>query len=146
MSNYTTDFYAWANHQAELLRTGKISDLDRENIAEELEDLGKSQKKELHNRLVVLIAHLLKWQFQPQRRSTSWEVTIDNQRLDLNDHLEENPSLSAHLDDAITRAYKRAVGEARKQTRLKASDFPTACPYTTEEIVAPDYWPSATNK
>lgn len=138
---YEQDFYAWTLEQAAKLRAGQWASLDIANLAEELEDLGKSQKKELKNRLVVLLAHLLKWQFQPDRRATSWEVTIINQRLELADHLSENPSLKAQLDDVLQQAYRLAIGEARKQTHLKPSTFPATCPYTQEQIFSADFWP-----
>ena len=140
-TNYEDDFYAWANEQAAKLRSGQLTELDIEHIAEELETLGRSEKRELTNRLTVLLTHLLKWQFQPQWRSVSWEVSIDNQRLKIADHLQDNPSLNAQLDEAITRAYRLAVGQARKQTKLDKSTFPTQCPYTHEQILRDDFLP-----
>ncbi len=139
---YDIDFYAWANDQAAKLRTRQLAALDIDNIAEELEALGRSEKKELTNRLTILLAHLLKWQYQPNKRSVSWEVTIDNQRLQITDHLRDNPSLKTQLDDAIVRAYRLAIGQARKQTKLDKSVFPEQCPYTQEEIFAQDFWPN----
>ncbi len=138
---YNQDFYAWTQEQAAKLRAGQWAKLDVANLAEELEDLGKSQKKELKNRLIVLLAHLLKWQFQPDRRTTSWEVTITNQRLELADHLSENPSLNGQLNDVLQRSYRLAIGEARKQTHLKPSAFPENCPYTQAQIFNSDFWP-----
>jgi hypothetical protein len=143
MSNYDIDYYAWANDQARLLRSGNLSNLDIENIAEELESLGKSEKRELKNRLVVLLTHLLKWQFQSIKRTKSWEVTIINQRIELADLLQENPSLKAQVEDLVKQAYQLAVNEAYKYTDLKKDDFPATCPYTQEQIFNQDFWPSA---
>jgi hypothetical protein len=140
--SYESDFYAWVNEQTAQLRAGQLTTLDVEHIAEELEDLGKGIKRELMSRLTTLLAHLLKWEFQPSKRSTSWEVTIDNQRLDLNDLLDENPSLKSQLEEVIAKAYKRAVGEARKQTLLDKSVFPAYCPYTERQILDQDFWPN----
>lgn len=138
---YETDYYAWAIDQAAKLRAGRFAELDIKNLAEEIEDLSKREKRELKNRLIVLLTHLLKWQFQPERRSRSWEVTIRNQRIELDQHLQENPSLAGHVDDVIAQAYRLAIGEAYKQTNLDVRDFPTTCPYTVEQIFA-DYWPT----
>ena len=93
MSNslYDRDFYAWANEQAALLRAGKLTEADIENIAEEIESMGRSEKRELVSRLTILLQHLLKWQFQPGRHSTSWRLSIENTRLQLEDHLRRQP-------------------------------------------------------
>lgn len=141
-TSYDADFYAWANEQAAHLRAGNLKDLDVANIAEELETLGRSEKRELINRLTVLLAHLLKWQYQPHKRSISWEVTIDDQRLKLVDHLHDNPSLKSQIDETIVRAYRLAIGQARKQTKLEKSVFPEQCPYTKAQILNPDFLPS----
>src|SRR5580698_7276634 len=97
MSNtlYDQDFFAWAQEQAELLRAGRLSEADIGHIAEEIESMGRAEKRELVNRLIVLLHHLLKWQFQPDRRGASWEATILVQRHALERHLEDNPSLKS---------------------------------------------------
>lgn len=142
-ADYDRDFYAWAYDQAAKLRSGRLMELDLEHLAEEIEDLGKSEKRQLKNRLVVVLAYLLKWQFQPDKRSVSWEVTIHNQRIELASHLSENPSLKAQLDKGIAHAYKLATGEAWKETELALSVFPSTCPYTREQICDDDFWPDA---
>jgi hypothetical protein len=139
--DYEADFYAWTYEQAAKLRTGQFTELDLANIAEELEGLGKSQKKELISRLTVLLAHLLKWQYQPPRRCTSWEITIEEQRYQLQKHLQENPSLNAKLPDAIADAYQSAVRWARDETGLKKEIFPTDCPYSWVQISDNDFYP-----
>jgi hypothetical protein len=144
MSNlYEQDFYAWAIEQAALLRAGKLSAADIENIAEEIESMGKTEKRELLSRLTVLLVHLLKWQYQPNRRGTSWEVTIINQRDGIADHLNENPSLRATLDDAITAAYAKALLTVPVETRLPKADFPASRPWSAAQILDPAFWPGA---
>ena len=140
---YDQDFYAWSQEQARLLRAGKLTQADIEHIAEEIESMGKTEKRELTSRLTVLLAHLLKWQFQPVRRGASWEVTISNQRRDLAVHLADNPSLKAKLPEAIAYAYNNARGEAYAETGLSKATFPTTCPWSFDQIMAEDYWPEA---
>lgn len=142
---YERDFYAWANEQAALLRAGRLDELDVENIAEEVEAMARSEKRELINRLVVLLHHLLKWQFQPRRRSRSWRLTIKEQRVRLARHLDENPSLKLQLDDAIAQAYELAVIKVEQETRLTADALPEHCPWSFEEIVARDWLPDEAN-
>ena len=138
---YERDFYGWANEQAALLRAGRLTEADIANIAEEIESLGRGEKRELVNRLAVLLAHLLKWQFQPELRGRSWRLTVEEQRNKLTDHLEENPSLRPVVDQAIGRAYRDALVEVQKETRLKRQDLPAACPYTPEKIFDPAFLP-----
>lgn len=142
-SLYDQDFYAWANEQAALLRAGKLAEADIENIAEEIESLGKTEKRELVSRLTVLLLHLLKWRFQPSRRGRSREATITVQRNDVTDHLRDNPSLSAQLDEAMTRAYRKAAISAMGETDLPLSTFPVVCPSSFDQIMAQDFWPDA---
>jgi hypothetical protein len=137
------DFYAWANEQARLLRAGLLSEADIEHIAEEIESMGKTEKRELVSRLTVLLLHLLKWQFQPSRHGASWEVTIRNQRRDIVDHLADNPSLKARLPETMAAAYERAADSAYAETGLARSVFPPACPWSFEQMMSPDFWPSA---
>lgn len=141
MSLYETDFYAWANEQAALLRAGKLSAADIEHIAEEIESMGRSEKRELVNRLAVLLLHLLKWQFQPALRGASWEATITVQRDDLEDHLRDNPSLRAKLDQAITDAYRKAAIMAVGETGLAKSSFPPVCPWSFDQVMDAGFWP-----
>ena len=140
-SRYETDFYAWANEQAALLRAGNLAAADLENIAEEIESMGKTEKRELISRLTVLLLHLLKWRHQPERRGASWEVTIRNQRRSLARHLADNPSLKSKLPEAASDAYEDARGEAYAETGLPEATFPAACPWSLDEVMAQDYWP-----
>lgn len=139
---YEQDFYAWANEQAALLRAGKLAEVDIELIAEEIESLGKSEKRELVNRLAVLLMHLLKWQYQPAGRGTSWRLTIEEQRDRLEDHLADNPSLKSILNIAIPSAYRLAVLGAAMETKLNRDVFPNSCPeWSFNQIIDNDFWP-----
>jgi len=138
---YETDFYAWANEQAALLRAGKLTAADIEHIAEEIESMGRTEKRELANRLAVLLLHLLKWQHQPKRRGASWEAAIRVQRRDLAVHLQDNPSLKAKVSDAIEQAYGNAVIEASAETGLPEPTFPTECPWSFDQMMNEDFWP-----
>jgi len=138
---YDRDFYAWANEQAALLRSGRLAEADIAHIAEEIESMGKTEKRELVSRLAVLLLHLLKWRFQPGRHGASWKATIKVQRNRLTDHLADNPSLKAALPQAISRAYEDAVIEAEAETGLTGKTFPAACPWSFEQMMEPDFWP-----
>jgi hypothetical protein len=138
---YEQDFYAWANEQAALLRTGRVSDADLEHIAEEIESMGRSEKRELVNRLKVLLAHLLKWQFQPTLRGTSWRLTIEEQRREVAEHLADNPSLKATLPEAMASAYGSAILVAARETGLGREVFPANCPWTFDRATSDDFWP-----
>jgi hypothetical protein len=138
---YETDFYAWANQQAALLRSGQLAGADIANIAEEIESIGKTEKRELVNRLTVLLTHLLKWQYQSSIQSNSWRVTIGTQRLDIADHLADNPSLKATLDESMARAYRKAVAAATIETGLPEKAFPTKCPWSFEQATDTGFLP-----
>lgn len=143
MSNtlYEQDFYAWANEQAGLLRAGNLAQADIVHIAAEIESMGKAEKRELVSRLTVLLAHLLKWDYQPERRGKSWRNTITTQRLDVADHLADSPSLRAKLEQSIADAYKRARLAAANETDLDADAFPATCPWAFEQVMDADFWP-----
>jgi Domain of unknown function DUF29 len=138
---YEQDFYAWANEQAALLRAGEISAADIENIAEEIESIGRGEKRELICRLSVLLAHLLKWRFQPERRGHSWTYTIREQRLQIARHMKDNPSLHAKTSEAMADAYQTALLAAAEDTGLPEWTFPSVCPYAFEQVVDADFWP-----
>ena len=138
---YDTDFYAWANEQAALLRAGRLSEADVENIAEEIESIGRGEKRELISRLTVLFAHLLKWRYQQNLRGRSWRLTIEQQRRQLSRHLTYNPSLKSQLDEAMADAYQDARIEAERETHLTRSTFPADRPFTFDEAMNPDFWP-----
>lgn len=140
-SLYDKDFYAWSNEQAALLRSGKLSFADIENIAEEIESMGRSEKRELVNRLKVLLLHLLKWRFQPALRCKSWRLTIMEQRREVTRHLADNPSLKARLGETIGDAYGDATIGAARETDLDLDAFPASCPWSFDQIMDTDFWP-----
>jgi hypothetical protein len=139
--HYERDFYAWTIHNAELLRKRKLSEIDFENIAEEIESMGKSEKRELLSRFSLLLSHLLKWKFQPIRQSKSWKLTIKEQRFELIDLLEESPSLKHELENKISHAYQKALLIAEKETGLEQKKFPKKCPFTLKQTLDKDYFP-----
>lgn len=135
-AEYMRDFYSWLMEQARLVREGRWAAVDRENLAEEIESLGREQFNKLESALRVLLLHILKWDHQPTRRSRSWAISIRQQRLELEDLLTDNPGLKSRVAEALTRAYRKARLQAIKETKLKEARFPEKCPYSFDEIVA----------
>jgi hypothetical protein len=139
--DYEDDFYAWTVEQAHLLRSGEVSGIDAANIAEEIESMGRSDRRELRSRLVVLMMHLLKWQHQPAARSRSWSATIDEQRLQIEEVLAESPSLRPIAAAMLSPAYAIARARAVAETGLAETAFPEACPFTAEEMLSRAFLP-----
>jgi hypothetical protein len=141
--SYEVDIILWSEEQARLLRAGRFSQLDIEHLADEIEDVGKSEKREFASRMALLLAHLLKWSRQPSRRSNSWRATIDEQREQIALGVEETPSLKAVMRDPRwqRRVWLDAREEARKETGLPEEELPEACPWTMEQAAAPEFWP-----
>ena len=150
---YQQNYSEWAKHTAELLKTGRFSELDIEHLLEELESMGTSERHEVENRLVILIAHLLKWQFQYQQLSDkwkefyehSWRSTIIEQRARLAKRLRKSPGLKSSLDEIITEAYEDAVELAIDETGLPSELFPEFCPYSSHELFDKTFYPSIQN-
>ena len=138
---YEHDFYAWLTSNAQLLREQRIADVDIDHIAEELESMGKSEKRALLSRFTVLLAHLLKWQFQPAKRLRSWKNTILTQRIDIHELLEESPSLRHDLAEKLGTAYEKAKLSAEIETGIEARHFPVACPFTLGQLLDNDFFP-----
>jgi hypothetical protein len=139
--NHETDVYGWAVHTAQLLRDKKMNEVDFDSVIEEMEALGRSEKHELVNRLSLVIAHLLKWQFQPNMRGHSWKYTIEEQREQAKIHWEDNPSLKNKLNEIIARAYKIALSKAARETSLDKKTFPSECLYSFEQIMNDEFYP-----
>ena len=135
MSLYEQDFYQWTQEQAGLLKAGALSQLDVENLIEEVESMGKSQKKELLSRLTILLMHLLKWDYQPEFQSRSWKSTIVTQRKEIRNLLEDNPSLRRIIQEKADILYRDAVEIASAETGLSESSFPETCHYSIEQIM-----------
>lgn len=138
---YDEDFYGWTLTNASLLKQGKFNEADMENIIEEIESMGRSEKSQLTNRLSVLIAHLLKWQFQPELQGRSWHGTIKEQRRRAKKLLKENPSLKSQLEEVFTDAYDLAVDQVERETPIDLKLLPKECPYTFEECLEEDFYP-----
>ena len=136
---YKSDFYAWTQQQLALLRNHNLEQLDVVNLIEEIEEMGRREKRELESRLEVLLMHLLKWQYQPGLRSRSWQLTIKEQRLRLAKLLKENPSLKAILADYVISAYALAIISAEKETGLDT--FPVDCPYSAYQTMDEEFIP-----
>jgi hypothetical protein len=140
-TRYEQDVVLWAKEQAALLRSGQLSALDLEHIAEEIEDVGKSEQRELTSRMSVLLAHLLKWQYQPQRRGASWRRTIRTQRKEVAYVLKEAPSLKGKFtdEDWMDLVWDKAVTAASNETGLEV--FPELCPWSIEQIMDGEFLP-----
>jgi Domain of unknown function DUF29 len=138
---YGDDYYAWTVEQARLLRAGALSAIDAANIAEEIESMGRSDRRELQSRLVVLAMHLLKWRFQPSARSRSWSATIDEQRLQIDQVFGESPSLRALAGGLLPQAYAMARARAIAETGLAEDLFPVTCPFTLDEVLSRSFLP-----
>ena len=138
---YDSDFCEWTQRTAQLLRQRRFKDLDVEHVAEEIEDMGKRDLRELCSRLEVLLAHLLKWKFQPRRRSRSWRATIRAQRVDIQKLLRHSPSLRQRLSTEQRESYRVAVGLATDATGVKRDRFPASCPFSIEEILDEEFLP-----
>jgi hypothetical protein len=140
MQTYESDVVAWANEQARLIRAGRFDQLDIEHIAEEIEDVGKSEQRELSNRMSVLLAHLLKWQYQPERRGASWERTIKEQRRRVLRRLEQTPSLVGNLHDVTWwfDVWGDAVYKTIEETDI--ADLPEECPWVMNDEILKEGW------
>ncbi len=132
---YETDIVAWSKEQAHLLQAGRLSELDIEHIAEEIADVGKSEQRELASRMAVLLAHLIKWRFQSERRSRSWRVTIRTQRNSIERRLRRTPSLAASLRDPDwwADAWDDALDAATRETGIE--DLPQTCPWQVAQVL-----------
>jgi Domain of unknown function DUF29. len=139
---YDSDFYKWALYNADLIRQGRVNDVDFEHVAEELEGLAGRDRRELLSRLELLVMHLLKWRFEPNYRSKSWKRTAHLQRSAIEGLLEQSPSLRSVLNEgALKKAYKRAVKLALLETEIELSALPVECPFEIGQILDFDFWP-----
>lgn len=141
LAGYEDDFALWSAEQAALIRAGKFDHVDLENVAEEIESLGKSDKRQIRSRLQVLMLHLLKWERQPAERSRSWASSIRDQRQAILDLIDDSPSLRPYPGQVFERDYPRARERAAEETTIFLDLFPETCPYTIEQILDPDYLP-----
>jgi hypothetical protein len=138
---YDTDFYAWTQKQAALLKQNHWAELDLPNLIEEIESLGRQEQRELRNRLSLVLGHLLKWQYQPTNRSNSWQATLREQRTQVRLLLEENPSLKPYLTEVMLVAYQLAQDLAVRETGLDYTTFPAECPYSLTQALDDGFYP-----
>lgn len=138
---YEQDFVAWLEDQAVRARRGETESLDLDNIAEELEGMARSDRREIRNRLTVLLVHLLKHEFQPRRRSRGWRATIAEQRQRIAAVIEDSPSLEPLPAMIMDRCYADARSQAALETGLPSTAFPERCPFAVEQVLAPDWLP-----
>ena len=143
-TSYNSDIVAWSKEQAYLLRSGRLADIDIEHIAEEIEDVGKSEQRELANRMTVLMMHLLKWHFQPARQGSSWEKTIKEQRKSIIRRLKNTPSLKNLLtdDEWLEDVWLDARIAAEKETHINFDKFPDECPWKIDNILEESWFPT----
>ena len=139
---YDQDFYAWTQEQAKLIKEKNFDKLDLTHLFEEVESMGKHEKRELGSRLTVLLMHLLKWKYQPARQCKSWIRTIKEQRIEVEEVLEENPSLKNIVNEYLSHGYKKAILKAAEETNLDDDVFPTNCEWTIDQILDNDFYPS----
>lgn len=138
---YDTDFYAWTQEQAQLLRERRWSDLDLENLVDEVESVGKSEKREIESRMEVLLAHLLKWKFQPGARGSSWRRTILEQRQRLHRLVRDSPSLKGFQTKQVFEMYRASTLIAADETGIALGLFPDQCPFTPDEVLDLNFFP-----
>jgi hypothetical protein len=138
---YEADFYAWTQEQARLLRERRWNDLDLENLVDEVEGVGRSDKRQIESRLEILIAHLLKWKYQPGGRGISWTSTIFEQRHRIARLVEESPSLREFQRREVFNSYRAGRLLAAKETGIAFGLFPEECPFTPEQVLDLDFWP-----
>jgi hypothetical protein len=135
-AGYERDLYTWSLEQARLMREGRWDAVDRDNVAEEIESLGREQFNKLASPLRVLMLHMLNWDHQPWLRSRSWVLSIETQRLELADIIADNPGLRPRIPDAIARGYRKVRLEAARETGPDENEFPATCPYDWDAIVS----------
>ena len=139
---YDDDFVAWLEDQAEHARRGELDSLDLENIAEELEGMARSDRREIRNRLIVLLLHLLKWKFQPRRRTRGWQATIAEQRQRIAAVIEDSPSLENYPESILGRCYTDARSRTALETGMPPGEFPERCPFAIAQVLDPGWLPS----
>ena len=138
---YLTDFSSWINQTAQLLEERRWHEIDMPNLIEEVKDLGKSERRGITSQLIRLLVHLLKWQYQPQRRSDSWLDSITDARTQIELAIEDSPSLRRYPAEQLEESYQRARRQAAKQTNIEILVFPEVCPYSLELVLAEDWLP-----
>ncbi|MBE9171504.1 DUF29 domain-containing protein [Pleurocapsales cyanobacterium LEGE 06147] len=138
---YEQDYYLWLKNTAQLLRDDQLSELDKLNLIEELEDMGRSEKRAVKSNLIRVLQHLLKWKYQPEKRSDSWLSTIVEHRQRIILAFEDSPSLKGYYLEVFDKCYQDARKNAATETRLALTVFPTQSPFNPQDTLNPDYLP-----
>jgi Domain of unknown function DUF29 len=138
---YQRDFCRWVDEQVRLLKEGRLEQLDVVNLIDEIEDLGIHEKKAVQSNLVVVVKHLLKYQYQARRRSRSWLSSIEEHRRRLRNDLATSPSLRPHAREHFEECYQDARRQALIETGLGPDALPSAPPYTLEQTLDPEFLP-----
>ena len=146
ITTYDQDYYLWFADQARLLRAGQWQQIDVEHLSEELEDMGKREKRALRSRTVILLAHLLKYAYQPGHRSPSWIGTIREQRKQLQELMLDSPSLKPRFAEDVEDSYLSAALLAAGETGLPETRLPATCPFSAEQLLDEGYWPEASDE
>ena len=138
---YETDYLQWIETTVEQLRNSEYDRIDWDNLIDEIEDMARSQRRSLKSNLVVVLLHLLKWQYQPEKRSSSWELSLLEHRNRLQDDIQDSPSLQPYFESILAQAYMRAIKQAKAETGLPLGTFPNGCPYDAASILDDDFLP-----
>lgn len=138
---YEQDFYAWVGEQVEALRSGHTQGLDIENLAEEIEDMGRSQRRAVKSALIIILIHLLKYRYQPQHRTNSWRASIREHRRRVRDELADSPSLRPYIELILDDCYQDAREAAADESGLPVATFPTVCPFALEQALDRNFLP-----
>lgn len=138
---YQTDFNLWLQETVILLRSGKLENLDCQNLAEEIEDMGNSRKDALESNLIRVLQHLLKWKYQPQKRTNSWKASITEHSLRLNKAFKKSPSLKSYFEQVFVECYQDARLITAQETGLEINTFPEVCPFDQADVLNPQYLP-----
>ena len=143
LASYDSDFHLWSQTQAALIREGRIAEIDLENVAEEIESLGRSDRREIRSRLEILLVHLLKWEFQRAKRKNGWKKSISEARRGIKKLVDESPSLQGFPEAVLSEEYKNARQAAAEETGLDEDSFPADCPYSIADILTRGFFPGA---
>jgi hypothetical protein len=138
---YDRDYYLWLIHTAQLIKEGKFSELDAANLIEEIEDMGRSEKRTVKSNLIIVLLHLLKYKYQPAKRTNSWKFSIREHRRRLRDDFKTSPSLKRYFEEVMEECYQDARELAADETGLSLNTFPTESPFSTSEVLNPEYLP-----
>jgi hypothetical protein len=138
---YDRDYYLWLTHTAQLIKEGKFSEVDAANLIEEIEDMGRSEKRAVKSNLIIVLLHLLKYKYQPAKRTNSWKSSIREHRRRLRDDFQTSPSLKRYFEEVMEECYQDAREQAADETGLSLDTFPTESPFSTSEVLNPQYLP-----